>query len=168
MTQELDYASKLADDAIEGRLTAHDEARMFGPWDEPAERAPDWACMTEAEIKMDLKQKASAAIKARHALVKAEWLRQIGEKRWVDPETSKACKEMRAEMMEAREPTAQEMGIFFYLREPMLKDPAYLVAAFDRYVEAPILFDRCDTIGAALHAMQQKWRGKRLEEMTGG
>ena len=45
---------------------------------------------------------------------------------------------MRAEMMGAREPTAQEMGIFFYLREPMLKDPAYLylVAAWERGSDA--------------------------------
>jgi hypothetical protein len=71
-------------------------------------------------------------------------------------------------MMQAREPTAQEMGLFFYLREPMLKDPTYLVACWERGREKPILFQRHDTIGAALHAMQQKWRDKRLEEMTGG
>ena len=72
--------------------------------------------------------------KARNAVVRDEGLRMIGEKLGLDPETTKACKEMRAEMMGAREPTAQEMGIFFYLREPMLKDPAYLylVAAWER------------------------------------
>lgn len=106
--------------------------------------------------------------KARNAVVRDEGLRMIGEKRWLDPETAKACKEMRAEMMAAREPTAQEMGLFFYLREPMLKDPAYLVAAWERGREQPILFERHDTIAAALHAMQQKWRDKRLQEMTGG
>jgi hypothetical protein len=106
--------------------------------------------------------------KARNAVVRDEGLRMIGEKKWLDPETAKACKEMRAEMMEAREPTAQEMGLFFYLREPMLKDPQYLVAAWERGREAPILFERCDTIGVALHAMQQKWRDQRLKELTGG
>lgn len=106
--------------------------------------------------------------KARNADVRDEGLRMIGERKWLDPETAKACKEMRAEMMQAREPTAQEMGLFFYLREPMLKDPTYLVACWERGREKPILFQRHDTIGAALHAMQQKWRDKRLEEMTGG
>jgi hypothetical protein len=53
--------------------------------------------------------------KARNAVVRDEGLRMIGEKRGLDPETTKACKEMHAEMMGAREPTAQEMGIFFYL-----------------------------------------------------
>jgi hypothetical protein len=106
--------------------------------------------------------------RARNAVVRDEGLRQISEKKWLDPETAKACKEMRMEMMVSREPTAQEMGIFFHLREPMLKDPAYLVAAWERGREAPILFERHDTIAAALHAMQQKWRDKRLAEITGG
>ena len=106
--------------------------------------------------------------KARNAMVKDEGLRMIVERRWLDPETAKACKEMRAEMMEAREPTAQEMGLFFYLREPMLKDPAYLVAVWERGREEPVLFERHETIAAALNAMQQKWRAARLQEMTGG
>lgn len=106
--------------------------------------------------------------KARNAVVRDECLRPIGERRWLDPETASACKEMIHEMMAARDPSAQKMGIFFYLREPMLKDPTYLVAAWERGREAPILWKRCDTIGQALHAMQQKWRDKRLEAMTGG
>jgi hypothetical protein len=106
--------------------------------------------------------------KARNAVVRDEGLRMIGEKRWLDPETAKVCKEMRAEMMEAREPTAQEMGLFFYMREPMLKDPAYLVAVWGRGRAEPILFERHETIAAALNAMQQKWRAERLQEMTGG
>jgi hypothetical protein len=32
----------------------------------------------------------------------------------------------------------------------------------------PILFERHDTIAAALHVMQQKWRDQRLKELTGG
>ena len=166
--QAIDYASSFAEAAVEGRLTAHEEQRLFGPWDTPRRREPEWYGMNEAERKAWRKKQASVAIKARNAVVKAEGLRPIGEQRWIDPETAKACKEMRLEMMEAREPTAQEMGLFFYLREPMLKDPVYLVAAWERGREQSILFERHDTIAAALGAMQQKWRAKRLEEMTGG
>ncbi|WP_172981020.1 MULTISPECIES: hypothetical protein [unclassified Thiomonas] len=82
----------------------------------------------------------------------------IGEKKWLDPETAKACQEMRKEMMDAKEPTAQEMGLFFYMREPMLKDPAHLVACWERGREKPILFQRCGTIAEALSAMQQAFR----------
>ena len=102
--------------------------------------------------------------RARNETVRNEGLRQIGEKQWLDPETAKACKEMRMEMMEVREPTAQEMGLFFYLREPMLKDPQFLVAAWERGHEHPILFERHDTIAAALSAMQQAFRAERCRE----
>ena len=102
--------------------------------------------------------------KARNEVVRNEGLRQIGEKQWLDPEATKACKEMRMEMMEVREPTAQEMGLFFYLREPMLKDPQFLVAAWERGREHPILFERHDTIAAALSAMQQAFRAERCRE----
>lgn len=166
--QPTNYAADLAEAAVEGRLTPSEEWRLFGPWEAPRRREPEWYGMNEAERKAWRKKRASAAIKARHAVVKAEGLRPIGEPRWVDPETAKACKEMRMEMMEARDPTAQEMGLFFFLREPMLKDQAYLVAAWERGREHPILFERHETVAAALQAMQQKWRAKRLEEMTGG
>ena len=103
-------------------------------------------------------------LRARNEAVRNHGLRQIGEKQWLDPETAKACKEMRMEMMEVREPTAQEMGLFFYLREPMLKDPQFLVAAWERGHEHPILFERHDTIAAALSAMQQAFRAERCRE----
>jgi hypothetical protein len=96
--------------------------------------------------------------KARNEVVRNEGLRMIGEKRWLDPETAKACKEMRKEMMEVREPTAQEMGLFFYLREPMLKEPHFLVAAWKRDQLQPVLFERHATIAVALGAMQQVFR----------
>ena len=102
--------------------------------------------------------------KLRNETVRAHGLRQIGEKQWLDPETAKACKEMRMEMMEVHEPTAQEMGLFFYLREPMLKDPQFLVAVWERGREHPILFERHDTIAAALNAMQQAFRAERCRE----
>ena len=96
--------------------------------------------------------------KLRNETVRAHGLRQIGEKQWLDPETAKACKEMRMEMMASREPTAQELGLFFYLREPMLKDPRFLVAVWGRGQEKPVLFERHATIAAALGAMQQVFR----------
>lgn len=166
--QPIDYAADLAEAAVEGRLTPSEEWRLFGPWEAPRRHEPEWYGMNEAERKAWRKKQASAAIKARHAVVKAEGLRPIGESRWIDPETTKACKEMRAEMMEARDPTAQEMGLFFFLREPMLKDPMYLVALWERYRDRPILFERHDNIAAALSAMQQTWRKKRMDEITGG
>lgn len=103
-------------------------------------------------------------LRARNAAVRNHGLRMIGEKQWLDPETAKACKAMRMEMMEVREPTAQEMGLFFYLREPMLKDPRFLVAVWERGREHPILFERHDTIAAALNVMQQAFRAERCRE----
>jgi len=96
--------------------------------------------------------------KLRNETVRAHGLRQIGEKQWLDPETAKACKEMRMEMMASREPTAQALGLFFYLREPMLKDPHFLVAAWKRDKPQPVLHERHATIAAALGAMQQVFR----------
>ena len=96
--------------------------------------------------------------RARNETVRNEGLRQIGERQWLDPETAKACKEMRMEMMASREPTAQELGLFVYLREPMLKDPHFLVAAWKREQPKPVLFERRATIAAALGAMQQVFR----------
>jgi hypothetical protein len=97
--------------------------------------------------------------KLRNETIRNHGLRQIGEKQWLDLETAKACKEMRLEMIAAREPTAQELGLFFFLREPMVKDPHFLAAAWKREREAPVLFDRYDTITDALSAMQQAFRG---------
>uniref|UniRef100_E6QPG4 Uncharacterized protein n=1 Tax=mine drainage metagenome TaxID=410659 RepID=E6QPG4_9ZZZZ len=97
--------------------------------------------------------------KLRNATIRDHGLRQIGERQWLDPETAKACKEMRMEMIAARHPPAQELGLFFYLREPMLKDPRFLAAAWKRGRETPILFERYETIAAALSAMQQAFRG---------
>ncbi|MHB1669456.1 hypothetical protein [Thiomonas sp.] len=96
--------------------------------------------------------------RARNEVVRNEGLRMIGEKQWLDPETAKACKEMRREMLASREPTAQELGLFFYLREPMLKDPQLLVGVWDRDAGKPVLFERHETIAAALRAMQQTFR----------
>ncbi len=107
------------------------------------------------------------ARRARNAIVRDAGLRMIGEKQWLDPETAKACKEMRLEMLEVREPTAQEMGLFFYLREPMLKDPTYLVAVWERERKHPILFKRYATIGAALSGMQQSFRAERSRAYAG-
>lgn len=97
-------------------------------------------------------------LRARNEAVRNHGLRQIGEKQWLDPETAKACKEMRMEMMASREPTAQALGLFFYLREPMLKDPHFLVAAWKRDKPQPVLHERHATIAAALGAMQQVFR----------
>lgn len=102
--------------------------------------------------------------KARNVTIRDHGLRAIGEKSWLDPDTAKACKTMRLEMLASREPTAQEMGLFFFLREPMLKDPQFLVAVWERGREHPILFERHDTIAAALSAMQQAFRAERCRE----
>ncbi|SCC93618.1 hypothetical protein THIX_30846 [Thiomonas sp. X19] len=96
--------------------------------------------------------------KARNETIRNHGLRQIGERQWLDPETAKACKTMRLEMLASREPTAQELGLFVYLREPMLKDPHFLVAAWEREQPRPVLFERHATIAAALSAMQQVFR----------
>ena len=126
--------------------------------------------MTDMETNTDEQIEAKSKVtprRARNAIVRDAGLRMIGEKQWLDPETAKACKEMRMEMMEVREPTAQEMGLFFYLREPMLKDPTYLVALWERGREHPILFERHETIAAALSAMQQAFRAERCRVHAG-
>ena len=93
------------------------------------------------------------ARRARNAIVRDAGLRMIGEKQWLDPETAKACKEMRLEMLE--------------VREPMLKDPTYLVAVWERERKHPILFKRYATIGAALSGMQQSFRAERSRAYAG-
>lgn len=96
--------------------------------------------------------------KLRNETIRDHGLRPITSRQWLDTETTAACKTMLTEMLERREPTAQELGLFFYLREPMVKDPRFLVAVWDRDQEKPTLFERHATIAAALSAMQQTFR----------
>lgn len=104
--------------------------------------------------------------KLRNEAIRDHSLRPITSRQWLDTETTTACKTMLTELREACEPTAQELGLFFYLREPMVRDPRFLVAVWDRDQEKPTLFERHETIAAALSAMQQAFRKAALDTMA--
>lgn len=51
-----------------------------------------------------------------------------------------------------------QVGVSFFLREPMLKNPSYIVASWMQNRGSPTMFRRAGTVGEALHLMQQEWR----------
>ena len=111
-------------------------------------------------------EKELTANKQRNAQVRRAGLRPIGSPGWVDPRTPKILSEMLGEMGSGRDRWAP--GVLFFLREPMLAEPRYLVAAWRRGKGDPCLMKLVETPAAALHEMQQVWREAVLECHVGG
>ena len=104
--------------------------------------------------------------KQRNAQVRRAGLRPIGSLSWIDPRTSVIVAEMLEEMGWGHARWAP--GVLFYLREPLLAEPKYLVAAWRRGKGDPCLMKLVETPEEALHEMQQVWREAVLEGHVGG
>jgi hypothetical protein len=111
-------------------------------------------------------KKELTANKQRNAQVRRAGLRPIGSPNWIDPRTPAIAAEMLDEMGWGHARWAP--GVLFFLREPLLAEPKYLVAAWRRGKGDPCLMKLVSTPEEALHEMQQVWREAVLECHVGG
>jgi hypothetical protein len=110
-------------------------------------------------------EKHLTAAKQRNAQVRLAGLRPFLSPGWIDPRTHPIIIDKMLAEMRGR---YRLHDVLFFLREPMLAEPKYLVAAWRRGKGDPCLMKLVETPEEALHEMQQVWREAVLECHVGG